>query len=200
MRENKRLFNQLRSEYPNGLSKEQFYKIAHISKATARYLLQSGKVPCKDTGKKTRCYLIQVEDVIFYLQDREAHPDKYLAIDGWYSANSKVRKDFISYRQELRRISKKQVKKLKEHIETQTDEVGDLLNIKMISKVTGYSCSSICRWCESGRLRSFRISGAYNVPKEWLVEFLISEYASEIVRKSKRHLEMIREFLAKENC
>lgn len=82
MRENKRLFNQLRSEYPNGLSKEQFYKIAHISKATARYLLQSGKVPCKDTGKKTRCYLIQIEDVIFYLQDCQAHPDKYLAVDG----------------------------------------------------------------------------------------------------------------------
>ena len=162
-----------------------------------RYLLQSGKVPCKDTGKKTRCYLIQIEDVIFYLQDRQAHPDKYLAVDGWYSENSKVRKDFISYRQELRGLSKKQVKKLKEHIETQIDEVGDLLNIKMISKVTGYSCSSICRWCESGKLRSFRISGAYNVPKEWLIEFLTSEYASEIVRKSKRHLEMIREFLDK---
>ena len=227
MRENNRLFDHLRSEYPDGLSKEQFYKIAHISKATARYLLQSGKVPCKRTGKKTHCYLIQIEDVIFYLQDRKAHPvklvlfllccprrerlprlhrrqnpaflNRYLATDGWYSAKSKDEKDFISYRQELRVFSQKQIKNLRAHINMQTNDACDLLNIKMISTVTGYSCSSICKWCKSGRLRSFKIYGAYSVPREWLVDFLTSEYANGIMRKSKRHLELIREFLEKES-
>lgn len=199
MRENNRLFDHLRSEYPDGLSKEQFYKIAHISKATARYLLQSGKVPCKCTGKKTHCYLIQIEDVIFYLQDRKAHPNKYLANDGWYSAGSKDEKDFTSYRQELRVFNQKQIKNLRAHINMQINDACDLLNIKMISAVTGYSRSSICKWCKSGRLRSFKIYGAYNVPREWLVDFLTSEYANGIVRKSKRHLELIREFLEKES-
>lgn len=199
MRENNRLFDQLRSEYPDGLSKEQFYKIAHISKATARYLLQSGKVPCKRTGKKTHCYLIQIEDVIFYLQDRKAHPNRYLATDGWYSAKSKDEKGSTSYRQELRVFSQKQIKNLRTHINMQTNDACDLLNIKMISTVTGYSRSSICKWCKSGRLRSFKIYGAYNVPREWLVDFLTSEYANVIVRKSKRHLELIREFLEKES-
>ena len=39
-------------EYPEGITKDQFYRIAHISKATALFPLQSGKVPYKDSGKK----------------------------------------------------------------------------------------------------------------------------------------------------
>ena len=39
---------------PDVMSKDQFYKLCHISKSTARYLLQTGKVPCRYTGKKTR--------------------------------------------------------------------------------------------------------------------------------------------------
>lgn len=39
---------------PDVMSKDQFYKLCHISKSTARYLLQTGKVPCQYTGKKTR--------------------------------------------------------------------------------------------------------------------------------------------------
>lgn len=46
-------YEALRKEYPETITKEQFYKMAHISKATALHLLQSGLVPCKDTGKKT---------------------------------------------------------------------------------------------------------------------------------------------------
>ena len=49
---------------PETISKEELYKICHISKQTARYLLQSGKIPCECSGKKTRCYKIKKEDVI----------------------------------------------------------------------------------------------------------------------------------------
>lgn len=48
---------------PDVMSKDQFYKLCHISKSTARYLLQTGKVPCQYTGKKTRCHQIRKEDV-----------------------------------------------------------------------------------------------------------------------------------------
>ena len=53
----------IRRAYPETISKEQFYRIAHISKATALHLLQNGLVPCKDTGKKTRRYTIRTDDV-----------------------------------------------------------------------------------------------------------------------------------------
>lgn len=47
-------FKEIKKQYPKTMSKDQLYRVAHISKATALYLLQSGAIPCKDTGKKTR--------------------------------------------------------------------------------------------------------------------------------------------------
>ena len=41
-------------DYPNGMTKDQFYRVARINKQHAKYLLDSGLVPCINTGKKTR--------------------------------------------------------------------------------------------------------------------------------------------------
>ena len=38
---------------PDVITKDQLYRICHISKSTALYLLQSGKIPCEYTGRKT---------------------------------------------------------------------------------------------------------------------------------------------------
>ena len=46
-------YEEIKRTFPHTMSKDQFYQVAHISKATALYLLQSGLVPCKDSGKKT---------------------------------------------------------------------------------------------------------------------------------------------------
>ena len=70
------------NEVPDILTKEQFYKLCHISKKTARFLLESGKVPCTNSGKKTRCYRIRKTDAMAYLQDREICPENYKAIPG----------------------------------------------------------------------------------------------------------------------
>ena len=39
------------------ITKEQLYKILHISKRRAKFLLDNGYIPCIDTGKKTRRYI-----------------------------------------------------------------------------------------------------------------------------------------------
>ena len=54
---------------PDVITKDQLYRICHISKSTALYLLQSGKIPCEYTGRKTRCYKIKKADVIAYLEN-----------------------------------------------------------------------------------------------------------------------------------
>lgn len=51
--------------------------MCHISKRTARYLLQAGLVPCVQSGKKTRNYTIKVKDIVRYLNQREIYPEKY---------------------------------------------------------------------------------------------------------------------------
>lgn len=52
MTETEKKFEAIRTACPETISKDQFYRIAHISKATALHLLQNGLVPCQDTGKK----------------------------------------------------------------------------------------------------------------------------------------------------
>ena len=90
MKQTNTQYDFIRQEYPKFISKDQFYRIAHISKATALYLLQSGHVPCINSGKKTRKYKILTEDVIQYLIDRNHDPLKYKAEPGWYSHRSRA--------------------------------------------------------------------------------------------------------------
>ena len=59
------------TEYPEYITKEQMYRICHISKKTCLFLLQSGLVPNIDSGRKTRCYKIKTTDVLQYLRDRD---------------------------------------------------------------------------------------------------------------------------------
>lgn len=56
---------------PEIITKDQLYKICHISKSTALYLHESGKIPCEYNGKKTRCYKIKKEDVIKYFENQK---------------------------------------------------------------------------------------------------------------------------------
>lgn len=71
-------------QIPDVINKDRFYRLCRISKSTARYLLQSGTVPCQYTGKKTRCYTIRKEDVQEHLRKRSKHPEDYTATAGWY--------------------------------------------------------------------------------------------------------------------
>lgn len=70
-------FAKIKANYPEKIGLEQMRVICHISKKTARYLLTSGLVPCIDTGKKTRQYIINTKDVIAYLKKRQSNPQRY---------------------------------------------------------------------------------------------------------------------------
>ena len=52
-------YSALLMEYPEVISKEQVYRICHISKRKATWLLENGIIPCKDSGKKTRRFQVR---------------------------------------------------------------------------------------------------------------------------------------------
>ena len=70
--------------YPDPMSRTDFRKACHIGTRTSIYLLQSGLVPCHNTGKSTRCYRIAKADVADYLRRRAADPARYTPPSGWY--------------------------------------------------------------------------------------------------------------------
>lgn len=120
---------------PEILSKEQFYKLCHISKSTARYLLVSGKVPCIQTGKKTWCYQIRWEDVRAFLHRRRIQPEQYT------SANNPDITHFpILLHQE---ISPALQDVLHSYLEKKLKKELDLLTARQVASITGYSPSIV---------------------------------------------------------
>ena len=74
----------LLAPYPDPMGRTDFRKACRIGTRTSIYLLQSGLVPCENTGKQTRCYKIAKSDVAAYLRRRLAEPACYTPPSGWY--------------------------------------------------------------------------------------------------------------------
>lgn len=195
MKSKMKYYDSIRKEYPEVVSKDQFYRIAYISKATALYLLSSGKVPCKDSGKKTRRYAIRIDDIILYLIDREINPENYRAPDLWYKERSGHYNSRVTYRRELFSMTDEERRAFRKYIVDELAEYDDVLTIQDAAEITGYCDTSFHRWCQDKRMKSFFISGKILIPKISLIDFLVSPYCCSITRKTWKHLLLIRSYL-----
>ena len=50
------------------ISLEQLYKMLHVSKRKAAWMLQNGIIPCRMRNTKTHRYAVRMEDVEAYLR------------------------------------------------------------------------------------------------------------------------------------
>lgn len=170
-------------EYPPEISKDQLYKICHISKRTASYLLESGLIPNKCTGKKTRKYKIAIADVVEYLKRRDLTPNDYTAPAGWYGCKTKkksVKKPF--------RFSEKMQAQLIEFAEVHLEDYEDVLSVAEVSEITGCSSTAVTKWCNRKYLHHYFIKRKFYIPKLSLLEFLRSEHFQGMQEKSNIHL------------
>ena len=58
-----------------------------------------------------------------------------------------------------------------------------------------YSQSAIVKWCVTGRVKAFLVSGKYLIPKICLVDYLMSADAMCVRQKSFRHEILLKEFV-----
>ena len=178
-------FYKILEQYPDSMTKDQFYRIAHISKRHAKYLLDSGLVPCINTGKKTRKYHIATHDVITYLCDREDNPEKYKVPTGFYiGKNGCSKRHPDKPRAEIIRFNFTEPEKTGLYTLWENLTVGydDLLTTPVVSELTGYSAQSIQRWCNQKILVGFKIRGTLTIPRLAVVEFMSDDRATAIVR------------------
>jgi hypothetical protein len=144
-------------DYPNGMTKDQFYRIAHISKRHAKYLLDSGLVPCHDSGKKTRRYTIQTRDVVTFLCDREDNPDKYKAPKGLYIGNSGKAKRRRSTTEIIRfHFTEPEKTGLYKEWERLAADYNDLLTTSDVTELTGYSAPEMVQSEDPCRFQNSR--------------------------------------------
>ena len=171
-------YSELLQQFPEYMTKNQMYKVCHISKKTCLFLLENGLVPCIDSGKQTRRFKIETNAVVHYLEDRELRPELYRPPEGFYKKKQS----------ELNRaLTEDDLLIMRQFYEAALKHYPDVLTTKQISEFTGYGESSVVRWCSKGYLQHFFIKQKYLVPKIYLLDFLISWNYIGISVKSAKH-------------
>ena len=177
--------NEIVSAYPKTINSEQLRIILGISKRKCAWMLQNGVIPCKDTEKKTRRYTIEITDVIHYVNTVSENPYAYF-IPPIFSTKKKSTSE-IRYPSELRAGFSEWLTKRWCHRK-------DTLTPKEIETLLGYEHESVRRWINRGHLKCVKAQGEEIIAKEWLISFL-SDYGFKIAKKSKKHQELMTEFL-----
>ena len=157
--------------HPESMSKEQFYKLCHITKSSARRLLEDGIVPCQIKPSATHKYVIATKDVICYLERRlqtQQEPEQPERASPTPTRQShpapKLKSGIIP--KELRDC-------LLPVIENALSSYPDVMKLAEVSEAIGYSPNSLLKWCKQGRIRSIKTQ-AYLIPKPWLINFMLT--------------------------
>lgn len=177
-------------EYPDIMNKEQMHKVCKISKTTARFLLESGIVPCVDTGKKTHRFLIKKEDIIRYIKDKECHPGKYKAPALWYkdgASTANLSNSTFLCSADL------PYEKIRKYYEQKLDLYNELMTVDQIRIFTGFSKTAVNGWIANGHLKYLDCIVGKMIPKEWFVDFLCSDWFNSDRRKPDRTKKYITE-------
>lgn len=171
----------IREQYPAYVSKEQLYKICHISKQSAKLLLDYGIIPCENLGKKTRKYRIRLDDIITYMEQRELAGNKYP----------------IGMRPKSKYIP---LKKLPENIDMEMfsvyfanlyEEYPDVLNVQQVSEMIGYSSQFVIRTIQGDYLYAFLIRNSYHIPKLCVIDLMATKRYHSVVNKSKKYIRLL---------
>lgn len=181
-------YEKLREEYPETITMEQFYRIAHISKRKASWLLTNGIVPCEDSGKQTRRFKIRLDDVIDYLQKVQGGTLNVSIPSGIFAsgATSKPPREYLD------------CDELKEQFLADWYAAPDMLTVKQASEISGYVGTSILRWVNQKQVKGVLYHERYLISKESLAEFLSSKDGQDIVQKSEIHRDVIEQFMAEQ--
>lgn len=141
-------YSYLLAEYPEKICQDQLYRICHISKRKATWLLENEYIPCEDTGKKTRRFKIRITDVIEYLTRLEESPESLLTPPGIFSSGIKYKP---RHRAELQIDSDKFIEVLKKR----WNSFPDALTVGDVTKLTGYCQTTISEWISKGKLMGY---------------------------------------------
>ena len=182
-------YDKLREEYPKIISMEQFYRICRISKRKARWILENGVVPCRDSGKKTRRFQIRLEDVIVFLRKRDdGLLEGVIPVGGFSSGSTTVTQPRYDLDSEM----------LCSFLLEQWQGEPDMLTTRQAATLCGYTMYTMTRWAQDGLVKGVLYYRKYLVSKGSLAEFLSSRIGQGITAMSELHRELLEEFCAQQ--
>lgn len=151
--------------YPEVISMDQLYRICHISKRKARWLLEHGIIPCEDSGKKTRRFKIKTKDVIDYLNTAEHNLQTIMTPIGIFTNNR--------YKENMENpIAYISVHQFTRYLHSIWCDAPDALKVNDIARLTGYRLQTINHWLDKHSLRYIQCPDGKIVAKKWVVDFI----------------------------
>lgn len=171
-------YQYIREQYPEIITKDQLYRICRISKRKALWLLENGVIPCEDSGKKTRRFRIRLEDVIDFLERRDAGELDAVFPQGAFSSGRHPACQPRTYLGS---------EELCAFVLAEWDGQPDMLTVRDAAELCGYSVHTVSGWVRKGTVASVAYHGANLVSKESLAEWLASREGQGIGHISEVH-------------
>ena len=163
----------LKNQYPDLLSLDQVHRICKIAKKSARYLVEHGIIPAIDTGKKTWRYQIKIDDVITYLDRRDKFGSMIPpgAVTSRYREREAKMNNRKSFSELVTQGQEQEIAKYFSFIYKNYDEV---LKTADIAEMTGLDKSTVQKLLRSGYIKSLERRPTYLVPKQYLLDFVVT--------------------------
>ena len=187
------------------MSLEQLYKMFHVSKRKAAWMLNNGIIPCQIRPTKTHRYIILREDVEAYLQKKRAERRKEIPV-GIFNAKPTKQKVVINNNRPMDTVDLAECfitiadeckDDFRTHVEKRLQYFPDAITADKAADIMGYAKNTVHSYIQQKRIFAVQISGKYILPKSALVEFLVDDFAFEIIHKSTWHINTILTFTKK---
>ena len=181
-------FSYLRDLYPPVITLDQLYRICHLSKRKAKWLLESRIIPCQDSGKKTRRFKIQLDDVISYLEDTASGKKVVHFPVGLFSSHAVTQKAAKRQKVALCLEQTDLQQTLRQQYEKNFRTFPDSLSTIEVAKMTGFGQTAVNNWIASGKLKIYSRGGRF-IPKAYVIDFCCSPYYYQLCCASSKHRE-----------
>ncbi len=143
------------------VSKEEFYKLCHISKKTAYKLIKSEKIKAiKRNCASRHCYEIPISEI----------------------------ERLESVRCYLNKLREEEIDKVKEYYSEKLRRYPNVITSEDVQIITGYVKETVRRWIQSGKLVATVYKSKYIITKKDFLDFVTSPSYVGITRKSQEHL------------
>ena len=155
------------------ISLEQLYKLLHISKRKAAWMLQNGIIPCEIRPTKTHRYVIKMEDVQVYLRKKRSTRRKEIPVGIFNAKPTKqtvvinnnrpmdtadIGECFVTIADECRGA-------FREHVERRLRYFPDALTADKAAEIIGYAPHTVLSYIRQKRIFAVQISGKYILPR-----------------------------------
>ena len=187
------------------ISLEQLYKMLHISKRKAAWMLQNGIIPCEIRNTPTHKYSVRKEDVLAYMTKSEREKRKEIPV-GIFNAkktNNPRRtesqgSDCGGYFDDTNyKLRGKERAQFKEMLEDLLSAVPDTLTVDEVAELTGYHRRTILRYVQRKYIYAVNIMGKYYISKQSIINYLATDKAFKNTQKTPWHIAVIGRFLEK---